>query len=224
MIALLLGVHLICAAAATLAFWAAAAAQGRRLPSRAGRSFSRLIYCAALTGGTMALCGLAVPSWFAFSSAVPSLAATRHLMCLVIYFLVVIVAPVQHGVAVVAAGPVPALVRSRVHLVLNLAAIVGTVALFPAAIIWHAWPFFFVVPAGFIVGVKDMQYASSLARPRRRAGHLTSMVTAGIALHTRFCASATRWQDSSVRRLAARPVAAASADPSDRDWWLRKRR
>lgn len=134
----------------------------------------------------MALVGLATPS--ALASVDRSMAATPHLMWLVLYLLVIIVAPVQHGLAVVSAGALPARIRSRPHLALNLAAIAGTVALFPAAIIWHAWPWFLIVPAGFAVGVRDMHYAGRTTATANEweQEHLTSMISAGIALHTAF--------------------------------------
>jgi hypothetical protein len=115
---------------------------------------------------------------------------------LLLYLLVVMVAPLQHGMAVVAAASVPARVRSRSHLVLNLVAMTGAVALFAAAVVWHAWPFFLIVPAGFAVGLRNMHYAGRTSANAREweQEHLTSLITAGIALHTVcFVLGSTVW-------------------------------
>ena len=53
-------------------------------------------------------------------------------MWLVLYLMVVIVTPVQHGLAVIEAAGTPVRVRSPLHLTLNLTALIGSLALFPA--------------------------------------------------------------------------------------------
>jgi hypothetical protein len=183
----LLAIHLVCAAGATAIFWIAAFAskRGTRHP-QAGRWFARAIYAAAATGGLLAAAGFLRPELM--TSASRGAADTRHLMAFILYLLIVIVTPVQHGVAVVVAGARPARVRSRAHATLNMLALLGAVALFPAALIWHAWFFLLAVPAGFLLALRNMQYAgrgSATATAWQRE-HLTSLISAGVALHTGF--------------------------------------
>ena len=81
-------------------------------------------------------------------------------------------------------------------IVLNLAAMVGSVALFPASIVWQTMWFLLAVPAGFIIALRNMRYASlTAATPAEwKREHLTSLITAGIAMHTAFFVlSALRW-------------------------------
>ena len=162
-----------------------------------GRWFARLIYAAAATGGLLAVVGIAAPAlMLPFAAGEDRFAVTRHLMWLVLYLLVIIVAPVQHGLAAVAAGPLPLTIRSRPHAILSVSAIAGTALLFPAALIWHAWTFLIVMPIGFLVGLRNMLYASrtSAAPVEWQREHLTSVITAGITLHTAFFVlSALRW-------------------------------
>src|SRR5262249_54800442 len=75
--------------------------------------------------------------------------------------------------------------RSHRHAALNTGAIVSTVLVFPAAIIWQAWMLLIVTPVGFIVGLRNMLYASRPpATPQQwQREHLTSLITAGMTLH-----------------------------------------
>jgi hypothetical protein len=217
----LVAVPLILAAGAIVTFWVAAAAEkGGGFHRSAGRWFSRLIYAAAATGSAFALAQLAA------SVSGAAVTSNRHLTWLVLSLLVVIVAPVQHGVAVIAAGSAPARVRSRGHLLLNLAAVVGAVPLFAAAIVWHAWPFLLVVPAGFVVGLRNMHYAgrASATGGEWEQEHLTSLITAGIALHTACLGLAsTVWPNligPGLWRLGPWMAPALIGLPAI--WWLRK--
>ena len=94
-----------------------------------GRAFSLAIYATAVTGGMLAIAGLLAPGWG--HRADTTLAAARHAewqtMWLVLYVLLIIVGPVQHGLAVVAAGPNPARVRSRAHAGVNIGSVRGAV-------------------------------------------------------------------------------------------------
>jgi hypothetical protein len=192
----LLRVHLACAAGATIAFWlAAGASKGGDFHRRTGRWFSRLIYAAAVTGGALAIAQLAAPTLLRPSDpSLPVEAAhaavrlTRQTMWLVLYALIIIVTPVQHGLAVVAAAAQPMRVRSRLHANLNVLALIGSTVLVPATVAWQQWTFLIVAPIGFIVGVRNLSYASlPFATPVSwQKEHLTSMVTAGITLHTVF--------------------------------------
>jgi hypothetical protein len=185
--AALLGAHLTCAAGATCAFWSAAVARKGSPTHRAvGRWFARLVYVTAATGGTLAILHLAFPSWYPASENLLMAAAERQTMWLVLYVLVIIVAPVQHGVAVVAAAGTPHRVRSRAHVSLAIAAMVGSLALLPAALLWERWLFLIVAPIGLIVGLRNLAYASrgSALRAEWEREHLTSQLTAGITLHT----------------------------------------
>jgi hypothetical protein len=169
------------------AFWVTAAVQkGGRLHRAAGRRFSQLIYAAAATGGVLAVLGLVMPVLFAPLD--PGGSATRHKMTLTLYLLVVIVAPVQHGLAVIRAGPIPLHVRSRVHATLSAAGLVGTLVMFPLSIAWHFWGLLLVSPAGFIIGLRHMVYASRsvVSEAEWRREHLTSLLTSGILFHTAF--------------------------------------
>lgn len=154
-----------------------------------------MIYGAAATGGLLAVIGVARPaSLSGFDPAAER--ATRQLMGLVLYLGVVVAAPVQHALAVVAAGPAPGGVRSRAHLVLNLAAMLGALILFPAAIVWQALWFLVAVPSGFTIGLRNMAYANRRAATPLdwQREHLTSTVTAGIVLHTTVLViAAARW-------------------------------
>lgn len=191
----LLGVHLACAFSATAAFWVSGlSSKGGRLHRAAGRRFSQLIYAAAATGGVLALIGLAVPQWLAPLDSTGT--ATRHKMTLILYLLIVIVAPVQHGLAVIAAGPASMRVRSRTHATLSMAGLLASLVMFPLSVAWHAWGGLLVSPAGFIVGVRNMLYASRpvASESQWQREHLTSLLTAGIVFHTAFFAlAAARW-------------------------------
>lgn len=185
----LLAFHLTCAFLAIALFWVAAAAlKGGRPHRRAGAWFSRAVYVTAATGAAMAVAGLLAPDWSHPLATVDPAArqAGRQTMWLVLYVLLIVVAPVQHGLAVVAASTQPARVRSRTHAALNIASMVGSLALLSATVIWQRWIFLIVMPVGFIVGLRNMAYASlQTATPRaQRQEHLTSLVTAGITLHT----------------------------------------
>lgn len=192
----LLRVHLMCALGAMALFWiAAVTSKGGRRHRAAGRWFSRLIYAAAVTGGLLAVIQLIAPSLV--RPADPTLAAevvaaarqqTRQTMWLVLYVLLLIVTPVQHGLAVVAAGPAPPRMRSRPHATLSLLSMIGSVLLLPAAVMWQQPFYLALVPIGFIVGLRNLSYA---ARPQAtpvewEREHLTSLITAGIGLHTTF--------------------------------------
>jgi hypothetical protein len=191
----LLRLHLTCAFGATAAFWVAGVtAKGGARHRAAGRWFSRLVYVAAVLGGALAIAQLIAPravrpgDYAVVSDAAAVAARTRQLMWLILYVLVIIVAPVQHGLAVIRAGPLPARVRSRVHAAFSLAGLAGTLVLIPAAIAWERWMFLIIAPVGFIVGVRNLSYASRpFAAPSEwQREHLTSLLTAGIALHTAF--------------------------------------
>jgi hypothetical protein len=172
------------AASALAAFWAAAILRkGSHVHVAAGRSFARIVYTGAASGSAIVVIALAWPSLFSRAGATP--ASVRHLIALGAYLLLVVVTAVQHGIAAVAAGPLPMTMRSRRHAALNTGAIVSTLIVFPAAIIWHAWLLLFVTPAGFIVGLRNMRYASHRsATPQHwQREHLTSLVTAGMTLH-----------------------------------------
>jgi hypothetical protein len=191
----LLGVHLVCAFSATAAFWVSAtASKGGMLHRAAGRRFSQFMYAAAATGGTLAILGLMVPSLL--NPVYASGTATRQKMTLILYLLIVIVAPVQHGLAVIAAGPAPMRVRSRPHAVLCTACLIATVVMLPVSVAWHAWGALLVSPAGFIIGLRNMLYASRpvASETEWQREHLTSLLTAGILFHTAFFAlTAARW-------------------------------
>lgn len=107
-------------------------------------------------------------------------------MWFVLYLLLIVVAPTQHGVAVVAAGPNPRAVRSRPHVILALASMASTVALIPAALLWARWHFLVVAPIGLIVGARNIGYANRTRAERAdwEREHLTSTLTAGVTLHT----------------------------------------
>jgi hypothetical protein len=172
-----------CAIAATATFWAAAILRkGSRLHIGAGRWFARIVHATAATAAPLAVIALVWPSLVS-GSAAPAL--VRHLIWLGAYLLFIIVTAVQHGVAAVAAGPLPMTMRSHRHAALNTGAIVSTVLVFPVAIIWQAWMLLFVTPVGFIVGLRNMLYASRPpATPQQwQREHLTSLITAGMTLH-----------------------------------------
>jgi hypothetical protein len=192
--AVLLRVHLGCATAATAAFWLAACApKGGPFHRAAGRWFSRLIYAAGATGGALAIAQLAAPTFvrppdpaLPPDAVLAFVRVTRQTMWFVLYALLIIVAPVQHGLAVVAATSQPRRVRSRPHAALSLLSMFGSVLLLPAAVSWQQWVFLIVTPIGFVVGVRNLAYAG---RPFATPGewqkeHLTSLITAGITLHT----------------------------------------
>ena len=143
----------------------------------------------------MAVAGLAAPAWghpSALSQAAEATAEARRLnqqtMWLVLYVLLIIVAPMQHGLAVIAAGPEPWRVRSKRHLALNLGGMLGTVAMLVASVVWQQWIFLTVTPIGFLVGLRNFSYGSRGTAASRdwEREHLTSMLTAGITLHTAF--------------------------------------
>jgi hypothetical protein len=187
----LLSLHLTCAALSTAAFWTAAfTRKGERAHRAAGRLFARLVYVTAATGTVMALSRLVAPVGpLPPADLAPALAASvaeRQTMWLVLYVMLIIVAPVQHGLAVISAGDRPTRLRSRRHATLSLVAMIASVALIPSALLWERWAFLIVAPIGLIVGLRQLAYASRRsARPFEwEREHLTSMLTAGITLHT----------------------------------------
>jgi hypothetical protein len=190
----LLSVHLVCALAATAAFWLAAfSAKGGPFHRTIGKLFQRLIYAAALTGGVMALAGIVVPLWGhpIAPGQTPgrwaaALRAHQQTMWVVLYMLLIIVTPTQHGLAVVRAGPAPARVRSRRHATLNLLCLAGTVLLLAACVVWQRWPFLILAPIGFTIGLRNMRYASraSATSSEWEREHLTSLITTGVMVHT----------------------------------------
>jgi hypothetical protein len=164
-----LGVHLLCAIGSSVAFWVAACAfKGGPIHRSAGEWFRWLVYAAAAAGAALAL------------------GADRSTAWIALYVLLIIVAPTQHGLAVVRAGPIPARVRSPVHAVLNVTSMIATPALLAAVIVWEQWIALTIVPAGFVIGVRNMGYAGlTAARPDAwEREHLTSTITAGITIHT----------------------------------------
>ena len=72
----------------------------------------------------------------------------------------VVATALQHALAVRAARLSPRNVRSRLHLLLNFASLIGSFALFPATVMWHTWGFLFLAPAGFAMALRNMVYAS----------------------------------------------------------------
>jgi hypothetical protein len=187
-------VHLVCAFGATVFFWLAAFSfKGGPVHRAAGEWLRRLIYTAALTGAALAVGGIVAPAWGHPNSSGLSEAAWfetlrvhRQTMWIVLYVLLTIIAPVQHGLAVVAAGPRPARVRSKLHAGLNLACLVSTLLLLAAAVTWQRWLPLIVAPIGFAVGLRNMAYASrrSATSSEWEREHLTSTLTAGVTIHT----------------------------------------
>ena len=57
-----------------------------------------------------------------------------------------------------------------------------------AAVVWQRWLFLIVVPIGFVVGLRNLQLRESpTATPSEwEREHLTSLITAGVTLHTAF--------------------------------------
>jgi len=185
---------LACALAATLLFWVTALARkGAPLHRASGRRFAQFIYAASATGGLLALVELVAPALV--RPADPALSAevaqqitdqTRQTMWLALYVLLIIVAPVQHGVAAVAAGPVPRRMRSWPHATLNTLALLASLLLLPSAIVWQQSTYLVVAPLGFVIGLRNLSYAGrpSAAPIDWQREHLTSMLTAGVTLHT----------------------------------------
>jgi hypothetical protein len=190
----LLRVHLTFAFLATAAFWIAAfARKGGRTHRKAGHRFAQLVYAAALAGGLLAVVQLIAPSLVrppdpALSPEAADAIARRttQTMWLALYVVVILVTPVQHGLAVIAAGPDPRRLRTWPHATLNLLALLSSVFLLPAAVVWRQNAYALVAPIGFIVGLRNMSYAgrTSASPLEWQREHLTSQLTAGIALHT----------------------------------------
>jgi hypothetical protein len=190
----LLRVHLLLAFSATAAFWlAAVSSKGGSRHRWAGRWFRRLIYGAAGTGAALAIATLVAPAAVRVPDPSASAAAleaaarqTRQLMWFTLYVVLIIVAPVQHGLAVVAAGAQPARLRTAPHLTLCVLAMLSSVVLLPTLVVWQQVTWLVVAPIGFVVGLRQMAYAArTSATPEAwRREHLTSLLTAGITLHT----------------------------------------
>lgn len=190
----LLRVHLACALVATVAFWIAAMSRkGGPAHRTAGRRFALLVYAAAATGGFLAIVQLVAPTLV--RPADPALTAdaldqlarrSSQTMWLALYVLVILVTPVQHGLAVVAAGPDPRRLRTWPHATLNLISLLSSFLMLPAAVVWRQPAYALVAPIGFIVGLRNMRYAGrSASSPLDwQREHLTSQLTAGITLHT----------------------------------------
>jgi hypothetical protein len=174
-LSILLWPYFVSVAAATACFWAAALTRKGGLVHRAaGRAFARLVYTAAVAGAGVVLSGAAGPA-LAGPAAWVALGG-----------LLIVVTAVQHGVAVIDAGAVPAAVRSRTHASLNALLMVGAVLLLAAAVVWQYWLAAVLVPAGFVIGLRNLSYAGRRsATPRDwEVEHLTSLITGSVALHT----------------------------------------
>lgn len=173
----LLGAHLVCALGAVVAFWtAAAAAKGGRAHRRAGAVFARLIYGASATGALLAVVAL--------SSDIDT--AERRTMFLALYVLVILVAPVQHGLAVVGAASAPRQAGTLFHGLLGGAAALGSAAFALAALTWREPTFLIVAALGCVIGLRQLRYVrlASATRDEWRREHLTSLILAGVVLHT----------------------------------------
>ena len=148
-------------------------------------------------------------------------------MWLALYVLLIIVAPVQHGLAVIAAESDPARVRSRSHALLNVVCMLGSGALLSATVIWQRWPFLIVMPIGFIVGLRNISYAAKSRSTwmEWQREHLTSMLTAGIVLHAALFVFGTSrflgWQIAGAFQLVPLMVPAVIGLPAMA--WLRGR-
>ena len=70
-------------------------------------------------------------------------------MILALYVLVLLVAPVQHGLATLAAGADPRRLRTTAHATLNALAIVGAFVLLPVFVAQQQPLYLIVVPLGF---------------------------------------------------------------------------
>jgi hypothetical protein len=99
-----------------------------------------------------------------------------------VLLVVVVTATLQHAAAVRAAGLSPRNVRSRLHLTLNFASLIGSFALFPAVVVWHTWGFLFLAPAGFAIALRNMVYASkdSATQAESRREYIVSLASAGV--------------------------------------------
>ena len=176
---------------------AALARKGGRFHRAAGRRFAQLVYAAAATGGFLAVVQLFAPTLVRPATGVADPAVTpdalfaiarqnRATMILALYVLVLLVAPVQHGLATLAAGADPRRLRTTAHATLNALAIVGAFVLLPVFVAQQQPLYLIVVPLGFVIGLRNLTYAG-----RRRPSpaewereHLTSMLSAGVVLHT----------------------------------------
>lgn len=197
----LLRVHLVFAFSATAAFWIAASTpKGGTWHRAAGRWFSRLIYSAAASGAVLALAALIAPASVRAPNPAASAAElaasarqTWQLMWLTLYVVVIIVSPVQHGLAVIAAAGQPPRLRTWPHLTLCLLAMLGSAVLLPILVVWQQVTWLVLAPIGFVVGLRQMAYAARReATPAEwKREHLTSLITAGITLHTTLLVFAT---------------------------------
>jgi hypothetical protein len=99
-----------------------------------------------------------------------------------VLLVLVVATTLQHARAVRAAGLSPRGVRSRLHLSLNFASLIGSFALFPAVVIWHTWGFLFLAPAGFAMALRNMVYASkdSATHAESRREYLVSLASGGV--------------------------------------------
>ena len=187
MIATLFAIDLGCSVAAVAVYWmtvVASARQGARdWPS--ARWLGRLAYAAAAAGFVLVLAGLIRSRPHPTGPDEPDVGGARHLLWLLLYGLVLLLAPVQHALAVVAAGASAVRVRSIAHLALNTAAVLGAFVVFPAALVWRVWWALPAVPFGFTVGLRNLLYAGppSAAPGRWQRDYAVSLMAAGIVLH-----------------------------------------
>jgi hypothetical protein len=232
----LLRVHLACALGATLLFWVAACTRkGGAIHRAAGRRFAQLVYAAAVTGGVLALVNLAAPTLVRPIDPQRSAEVVRAVshqqrpeMFLALFVLVLLVAPVQHGIATIAAGADPRRLRSLPHAVLNATAIVTSMMWLTAAVLWQRPLYLVLVPAGFVIGLRNLSYAGrSHATPSEwEREHLTSQITAGIILHTALLVFGTSrtfgWSPDGWAALASWVLPAAAGAIAI--GWLRRAR
>ena len=110
---------------------------------------------------------------------------------------------------------------------LNTLALLGSVVLVPAAVSWQQLTFLIVAPIGFVVGsaicrMRAQPFATPAAWQKE---HLTSLITAGITLHTVllvFTSSRTLGDDACMVG-EPRAVDVASAVGLPIIFWLRNR-
>ncbi|MEO7192491.1 MAG: hypothetical protein ABI051_15665 [Vicinamibacterales bacterium] len=230
----LLYVHLTCATTATILFWiAAGAVKGGYAHRLAGRTFGWLITCTAATGAVMAIARLAVPSLIR-PNGIPieqwthAVDVERQTMWLVLYVLLIIVTPVQHGFAVVAARATPARARSSLHALLTFGAMLGSLVIIPAALLWQQWLFLVVGPLGLIIGLRQLSYVTrtSAMRPDWEREHLTSLITAGVTLHTALLVFGTSRTLAMTLQgpSAVLPWLAPALIGAPIVWWQRRKR
>ena len=191
-----LGLHVVAGIIGLAAFWTPAIARkGGTTHTSVGRVFFRATAVVAASGLVLAMLLLADPLAVHPPRATvsPEVAAAiaariRLTVAFLLYLLLIVFAPVHHGVRVLATRHTPERLLTPFHTAINVATIVAAAAMVILGIVLRQPVFAFMSVIGFLVGPGNLRFAR---RPYATPmawwyEHMRSMLGGGIAFHTAF--------------------------------------